>query len=380
MIKMAENQEINSKSKVEEIGITDESSTELHEKELKVQKEKQELLDRVVSGQIENIKDRVAFILNYSIDSRNSDIELAWLYWQTFESDKISRNSISKEQMKEVARISSLTRIRAKIQNEYKLFQADDSVKRFRGMLEENKKSDANQDKPIGLGLYSVYIDETGKNQDYLSVGSLWILKYELSVVMEFQKWKKDNGIDFEVHFTELSKNKLQLYKEFFIKFLSMFPESGFKLIVVNNKGFVDKGKAIVDLTYHLITKGVEHENNSGRAPLPRMLEVCIDQEEKGSDQLKIENIKDRLNSRSPSSLYLNEIRALPSSQDFFLQVADLFAGSINRKLHFPGSTNFKDEFADFVLRTLNFDMAKIDTSNASIDNSTVFNLATMST
>jgi hypothetical protein len=197
---------------------------------------------------------------------------------------------------------------------------------------------------------------------------------------MEFQKWKKDHGIDFEIHFTELSKHKIELYKEFFVKFLSMFPESGFKLIVVNNKGFIDKAKAIVDLTYHLIIKGVEHENDSGRAPLPRMLEVCIDQEEKGSDQLKIENIKERLTSRRLSGLYLNDITALPSSQDFFLQVADLFAGSINRKLHNSGSTNVKDEFADFVLKTLNFDMAKIDRSNASIDNSTVFNLANMST
>ena len=50
-------------------------------KEERVAKEKQEILNRVVSGQIENIRDRVGYILNYSNEARNSDIELAWLYW-----------------------------------------------------------------------------------------------------------------------------------------------------------------------------------------------------------------------------------------------------------------------------------------------------------
>jgi hypothetical protein len=103
-------------------------------------------------GQIENIRDIVAYILNYSNESRNSDIELTWLYWETFERDKFFGSMISKEQMREMAGIASLTRIRAKIQNEYKHFQADNSVKRFRGMLEEDKRTEVIEDKPKGLG------------------------------------------------------------------------------------------------------------------------------------------------------------------------------------------------------------------------------------
>ena len=52
----------------------------------------------------------------------------------------------------------SLSRIRAKIQNEYKLFQADDTVKRFRGMLEDDKRVEAIEDKPTGIGQYSVIL------------------------------------------------------------------------------------------------------------------------------------------------------------------------------------------------------------------------------
>ncbi len=369
-----------------EVDINDESSksnlpAEPNESnEERIEREKREVLNRAVSGHIENMRDRVAFILNYSNEARNSDIDLLWNYWETFEKSNFSGSIRSKEQMKKLARLSSLTRIRAKIQNEYKLFQADDVVKRFRGTLEEDKRNEAIEDKPSGLGTYGVYIDETGKTQDYLSVGSLWILKFELSSTFSFKnaltKWTKENGIDYEFHFKDLTKNRLSFYKDFFMKFLTAFPEAGFKLIVVNNKGFSDKAKAITDLTYHLISKGVEHENNTGRAPLPRILDVMIDEEEKGSDQLKIENIQERLKSQNIQGLYFGDFEAVSSKGSFFLQIVDLFTGSINRKLHSNTESHYKDEFADFVLNIVNFEIKNIDKQNEDIDNSALFNLS----
>ncbi|UOE47859.1 DUF3800 domain-containing protein [Mucilaginibacter sp. SMC90] len=344
-----------------------------------IEAEKTELLNKVVSGNIENIKDRVALILNNSNDARNSDIELAWSYWQTFEDNILQGSTISKEQMYSLTRISSLTRIRAKIQNEYKLFQADDEIKRHRGVLEEDKKQDAISDKPAGMGMYSVYIDETGKTQAYLSVGSLWVLSYNYSTILshkELTNWKKFKEITYEFHFAELSKNKLDDYKEFFTLFLSKHPDVGFKLIVINNMGIKGKGTAITDLTYHLLTKGVEHENSTGRAPLPRYLQVWIDEEEKGSDQLKLENIKERLTSQKIQGLYLGQFSAVASEGNFFIQAIDIFTGAINRKLHNPNGGNYKDEFADFVLSCLKFNISNIDTENNTIDRSKVFNLS----
>lgn len=364
-------EELNNNDSLEKTGIS---------KEARVEKQKQEVLNRAVSGKIENLRDRVAYILNNSNEARNSDVELLWIYWETFEKDEFSGSLVSKDQMKKLARISSLSRIRAKIQNEFKLFQANDSVKRFRGTLEDDKKMEAIEDKPTGIGLYSVYIDETGKNQEYLSVGSLWLLNFSMSGTFSFEqklkKWKKNKQIDFEFHFNELTKNKLPFYKEFFIKFITNFPETGFKLIVVNNKGFSDKAKALTDLTYHLLSKGVDHENTTGRAPLPRVLQVYIDEEEKGSDQLKIENIKERLKNQKIEGLHLGNFEAVSSNEIFFVQIADLFTASINRKLHSPTNTHFKDEFADFLLDVLKFDISKINRQNDVIDNSTLFNLS----
>ena len=46
----------------------------------KIEKEKLELLNRVLSGNLVTKRDKVGFILNNHSVARNSDVELAWLY------------------------------------------------------------------------------------------------------------------------------------------------------------------------------------------------------------------------------------------------------------------------------------------------------------
>jgi hypothetical protein len=348
------------------------------EKAERIETERKDILNKVVSGNIKNVRDRVAFILNLSGEARNSDLELAWTYWEYFEPHKFNGKSINKDQFKTLTKFNSLSRMRAKLQNEYKLFEADVDVRRFRKTLREDTKREVVEDKPEGIGLYSVYIDETGKTQDYLSVGSLWLLDAGLSLVLghlELDKWRKDRNINFEFHFTELNRSRVPTFKEFFTKFLSLNPTVGFKVIVVRNTGFSDKNSAITDLTYHLLSKGINHEDSSGRAPLPRMLQVWVDEEEKGSDALKLENIQERLESQKIEGLFLDGFKAVSSKDNFMIQITDLCTGALNRKLHYPNGTHFKDEFADFVLESLKFDLNLIDKENNSIDHSTVFNL-----
>lgn len=367
-------EEKHSAQPTESLGSEDNSQ----EKEKKIEEERTALLNRVVSGNIVDVKDRVAFILNSSNEARNSDNDLAWSYWETFEADILNKG-ITRETMQELTKQNSLIRFRAKIQNEYKLFQADPVVRKYRGMLQDTIKEEVLEDKPpVGAGFYQVYIDETGKTQDYLSVGSLWILNYGRSVIRrtdELSAWKKQRNINFEFHFTEVSKAKVPLYVDFFTTFLSKFPEVGFKLIVASNKGLSDKNKAITDLTYHLVSKGIDHENSSGRAPLPRVLNVWLDEDEKGSDQIKLENIKERLTNRKLEGLHLRDFQAVQSTNNFFIQAVDLFTASVNRKLHNPAGTHFKDELADAILGLVKFDIRDVDKENTDADKSKIFDL-----
>lgn len=363
--------------KIEDVN-TIENIAPVNEHAEKIEKEKKELLNKVLSGNLENMHDRVGFILNHHPEARNSDIELTWIFWKTFESDKFNGYHVTKSNLKKLTKSNSLIRSRAKIQNEYKLFQADDNVKKYRGVLAEEMRNEAIEDKPEGLQMYSVYIDETGKTQEYLSVGSLWIVDgmKSFQATREINDWIESNKINFEFHFAEVRKHKLDIYKEFFLKYLRLNPTIGFKAIILNKKGISDLNSAITDLTYHLLYKGITHENETGRAPLPRLLTVCLDEEEKGSDQLKIENLKERITRQPISDLYLGDFVAAQSNHNFSIQAVDLFISSINRRLHNPDSHgNVKDELADYVLGLLNFDINNINLENTETDKSTVFNL-----
>jgi len=362
-----------------QLGLDFESNDANEEKNLQIKKERQELLSNVISGNLTTTREKVAYILNSFTSSRNSDIELAWNFWTAFESDKFDTHSITKKQMKLLSRMNSLIRARAKIQNEYRLFQADDTVKKYRGVLEEQKKHEAIEDKPKNLPVYSVFIDETGKTQKFLSIGSLWVIDGGISsykTSQEITKWKKENSINYEFHFSQVKKSKVQEYKDFFLKFLSLNPTVGFKVIVVQNIGFRDISKPITDLTFHLINKGIDHENSTGRAPLPRILQVWLDQEEKGSDNLKIENVKERIISQKIEDLYLGNFEAVNSEDNHYIQATDLFIASVNRKLHVENNSHFKDDLAEYILDMVKFDINLFNKENSNIDSATVFNLS----
>ena len=350
------------------------------EKEAKAILERKLLIDRVASGTISTVKDKVAFILNNHNEARNSDIKLAYIYWHTFEEEKLEgKEDISVDTMLKLTKQITLARWRAKIQYEYKLFLADEKVQMSRGKLQGQYKRDALDHKPVNLPLYQVFIDETGKNDEYLSVGSLWLLGYNPKLILhsyEINDWKKLQNIEYEFHFSKLTKHRVEEYKSFFRLFISKFPDIGFKVIVLKSKGLANKNDAIVDLTFHLLYKGILHEHESKRAPLPRMLQVRIDDEESGSDALKLENIKERLNGQKVEGLHLDLFEAVASAKNHFIQAVDLFTGAVNRKLNFSGEPNFKDDFADFIFDTLGFDISSVDTSADDPGTSMVFNLS----
>lgn len=345
------------------------------EKAKKIEKERQEVLNNAVSGRLIDDRSRVAFILNNSIESRNSDKELVWQYWETFEKGIFNGEVITRESYNMLTPANSIIRLRAKIQNEYKLFQANDKVKKFRGVLEVEKKQLAIEDKPLHYPFYNVFIDETGKNQPHLSVGSLWLNDSREKALSFFKlkDWLKDRNIDYEFHFNEVKGHRLDQYKAFFLEFVTLHPSADFKVIAINRSGL--SNIAITDLTFHLLNDGIDHETKSGRAPLPRMLQVFIDNEEPGSDQLKLANIKERLISQDINGLYIGPMEAVDSKGNLYLQIVDLFLGSVNRKLNNPDATGHKDELANYILGLLSFNISDINKENSDVDKSKVFNL-----
>jgi hypothetical protein len=337
------------------------------------------VLDHVGGGIVDTLRDRVAYILNHYQAARNSDIELLWLYWELFDAEKFPGHHVSKEDMFALTRMPSLVRERARIQNQYRLFQADEEVRDYRGMLEEDARQQAVEDRPDGLPNATVYIDETGKTQNFLCVGGLWIPNSGIDIIRvkaDIDDWRNNNNINYEFHFSDLSRGKLQNYKEFFARFIRLNPTAGFKIIVVKNAGFADLTQPIHDLTFHLLNRGIEHEHQSGRAPLPRLLQVWMDEDEPGTDALKKENIKERIKAQQIEGLYLHNVYTISSQSNYFIQAVDLFTGAVNRRLNRENNLNHKDDLADYILTTTGMQINEIDTDNTNADTAMVFNLS----
>src|SRR5439155_3184472 len=111
-------------------------------------------------------------------------------------------------------------------------------------------------------------------------------------------------------------------------------------------------------LSFHLLLRGVEAEDQSGRAPLPRRLQVWKDAEEVGQDRLVLADIHRRLQDTSKArfdgKLLLDEFFPENSEENSMLQIADLFTSSINRVLNAEGERKQpKDQLADHLLEIL---------------------------
>ena len=329
-------------------------------KEQKVEKERQEILEHVSSFSVDTIRDKVAWVLNHFPEARDSDITLQLKYWETFESDVYNGYSITPKDLYELTRLTTLKRARAKLQNEYKLFQASPEVRQTRGKLTEEEKQKAVEDKPA-YPVFTVYMDDSGKNAEFLIVGSIWFLADYFQVHRAISEIRKSRNYKKEFHFKELTQGDLPIYKEVIDVFWKYANTVSFKLVSVPRAGIKNIKDAFADIYYHLIIRGIEHENETGRAPLPRTIQIWIDEEEASKDKIMIANLSDRLKQASKNlfdkQLNLDQIYTVSSKTNAILQIADLLAGSANRILNRPGSSqNQKDELADYIFGHLGID------------------------
>lgn len=279
-------------------------------------------------------------------------------YWENFE--EYDGGMISPDDLFRFKHLTSIARARAKLQNEFKLFIANPTVRKRRGTLSEEEREKAVEQKP-DYPVFVVYADESGKNADYLIVGSMWLLHgpETWKLFREVRDWRERIGYKKEFHFKDLDDNNFQRYVEFSNLIIDSACTISFKAIRVERRGHARVDEAINDLYYHLIVRGIEHEINTGRGLLPRSLMLCKDLEEIGRDKLMLANLKDRLlqagKTQFEGKLDMNLFEAINSEKQPLIQMADLFTSSNNRILNATGTRNGpKDQFADYLLRKLN--------------------------
>ena len=317
---------------------------------------RERLLHAVNSCQLNTMEERVAWLLNHYPKTRDSDLTLQIRFWQNFQADRFEGGDISVSNYYRLAKLTSLTRARALIQNKLKLFQASEEVKKHRKQLEKGERANALKKRP-NCHQYTIYVDESGKTQDHLIVGSMWYLNgaETMKIYQLVENWKKSHGLDEELHFKSITEAKLPHYMELADLISANSAMVSFKVVSVPRRGIANVHDALLRLTSHLLTRGIEHEHVTGRAILPRGLSVCKDAEEVGQDRIFAAELSDRMKQAAVSQfqggLYVDECSAEESATNVHLQITDLFTSSVGRQLNVLGEKKHpKDRFADYFL------------------------------
>ncbi len=326
----------------------------------RIEYERRDLLAALASSKPETLVQRVGWILNTYPDTRNSDVSLQLRYWKTFCPDQYDGGAITADDLYKLPRLTSLARARARVQNTLKLFLADAEVRKHRGTLSEEEHEEAIVAKLSSAPVYAVYADESGKTQRHLVVGSLWILQgpETLRIATKLLQWRDMSKFRDELHFTEVNESSLPYYKQAIDIVVDNASALSLKYVVIPRAGAGPVQQVIPKLLYHLVVRGVSHEHDSGRAPLPRNLQLWKDAEEAGDDRLVLAEVRDRLNNAAAAQfggrLAIDVLEAADSKGNDLLQIADVFTASINRLLNPPDPApkvpGPKDDLANYVV------------------------------
>lgn len=329
------------------------------EKEARREEERAEILRAVANVELTTVQRRVAWLLNHSPETRDSDITLQLEYWREFASDIYQGGAIQPEDLYKLPRLTSLARARATIQNSHGLFLASEHVRRHRGTLQEEER-EIQRDAAVAANRksFSVFTDESGKTGEHLIVGSCWLLNGIESrrITQAIDQWRDTTGFTDELHFSRIGRGSIHRYMEALNILEECAAALSFKAISLPRSGIRDVDTVLGDMLYHLLVRGIQHEHESGRAPLPRIFQLWKDREEEARDALSLANLKDRLTQTAQvqfdKSLVVGEMFAMDSASNLFLQFADLFVSSTNRILTSPDAdqSHPKDMFAQSFL------------------------------
>jgi hypothetical protein len=325
----------------------------------KIEREKKDLLASLAGADFSRQKTKVAYILNLYPEARDSDITLTLKYWETFQSDVYNPLGILPKDLFRLERMHYLVRARAKIQNEYNLFTANSEVKRFRRKHEETMNEEVLKDaKPRKL--VHVYADETGKTQDFVIVSSVWVLtgRAVFTVTQAISTWQESSlWAKREVHFAKLGNRDMDILKEYLGVILQNREFLSFKSIAVERARTKRSIESVVEkLHEHMLSRGAEHEIDSNRIGLPQKIDVTLDHEQ-SLDAITLEELKGRVNTgyaaKYGDDVEISQIATISSRSSPLVQLSDLVAGAINRKMNNKGKKNHKDEMADLVIQML---------------------------
>jgi hypothetical protein len=335
---------------------TPEGEEAVAKKLAKVEKEKAALLKSLAAGDFSTTRTRVAFILNLYKDTRNSDVTLAIKYWEQFQPELYSVHGILPQNLFRLERFHLIVRARAKIQNEYGLYLADEAIRRHRRRNEEAMEADIVAD-AASRGVVQVFADETGKTQRFVTVAAIWVLagRAVYDVTQAVRAWQQSSvWANREIHFAKLGARDADTLQELLHVVVNHREFLSFKVISYEREGSRRSVEDIVARLHEfMLVRGLEHEIASARVGLPLAVTVTLD-EEPSLDEIARSDLKAAVERRYDEVFEgrasVENVFSVRSHDSVLVQLADLIAGAVNRRLNHLAERGAKDDMADAII------------------------------
>ena len=336
------------------------------ERSQRLEKEKQVLVAQIAGDFTQDLRSQVAYVLSHYPETRRSDKTLSIRVWETFYEERLP-SGYDLAVLYDLPAQTTITRTRAKIQNEYGLFRPAEDVSEVRKTRRQDLREEMRSDKP-DVPVISIYADESGRSDQYLVVGSVWSLDIQRQwrISRGLEEWKRSRGVERELKFAKLSRANITQAIEFVTEALKHSELVGLKACTVQRSKVIGKSEEelLYRLYYELVMSGIEHEVGVGRVTLPRWLALVKD-EGAGTDALAVPELERQLKAACKGffgeQVVIDSVVSVESEDSVLVQLADLFAGSVARVLNkTDGETNQKDEFAAFFEKVAGFSFQAI--------------------
>lgn len=357
-------------------GSEEETATD-EKRRKRIEKERRALLESIAGGDFSTQRTKVAAILNLYPEARNSDITLALKFWETFQPDIYNKDGIFPKDLFKLERLHYIVRARAKIQNEYGLFQADEEIRNHRRKNEETMH-DAVLEDAGPRRVVHIFADETGKTHEFAIVAAVWVLtgRAIFDVTQAISNWKDLSlWAKREIHFAKFGKKDFETLRGY-LKIIQENREFlSFKVIAIDRRKTRRRIEEVVEkLHEHMLLRGADHEVRLKRIDLPREIEMTID-EDQSLDPFVLSELRGRVDTEFgkiyEGQLKLSEVRPASSRNSPLVQLADVIAGAVNRRLNYAGEENYKDEMSDWIIDAL--DIALDEEGLPELDASVLF-------
>ena len=232
-----------------------------------------------------------------------------------------------------------MQRMRAKIQNDFKLFLADPHIQAQRAKLSKQAREALASRGPI-VSKVVIFADESGKNDNYLVLGSFWIYTESEwdTIQQKFRAWRVTHNTKKEFSFKDTSgHDQAKQAFLFFKEPLVHSPLNSFFVLIVKNKGIpqVRSSTAIYDGFAEMVINGIKSEFGNRRISPP--IEIIINKDsDKDSDHLELAKMERRIEAGlrdvfPGGEAKLSKVSAPESHLVDLVQVADLFTSTVSR-------------------------------------------------